>query len=280
MNNNSIHCIDIDNIDWNLFKIIVETCGSFELVGKTMDNLAKYVKPAINLAKEIFDQPLEDLLKTVPEGQNKFHGFQDVKTMTLNKEYARDQIAFHFKPYLSRSLPNNIKDDKEFHDYWNNGIEVIHKLYNEITNLYTPIENRTKLNNDDRSVLTNRRYLNNIDGNIGVEPHSDAGLLTLITSDEDGLEFLQNGEWIKTSSKPYYRFYVNIGDWMLFQTGNYFNYIAGIHRVPKIQHGSNYRHSLIIFLNPAWEEEIETPSGKIVTYKEYLFSSNKTVYFK
>ena len=274
----SIPRIDVDNIDWNVFQEIVETCGSFELVGESMDRLAEYVPAALGLAKNIFDQPREDLLATVPQGPNKFYGFQDVKTNFANREFARDQIAFHFKPYLPRSLPQQVTDDQAFHDYWNQAMPILHKLYNAIAERYVPAENRTDLSNDSRSALSTRRYLKSEDGNVGIEPHSDTALLTLITADEDGLDILKNGEWIRASAKPHYRFYINIGDWQLFQMGNHFPFVAGMYRVPKIQPHEPRRHSLIIFLNPAWDEVLETPSGKKASYQEYLFSADKKIY--
>jgi isopenicillin N synthase-like dioxygenase len=244
-----------------------------------MNQLAPYVTPAIELSKNIFDQPKEDLLATVPEGQNKFHGYQDVKTLTANKEFSRDQVAFHFKPYLAKSLPKNIESDQAFHDYWNHAIPILHKLYTAIADHYgIPEKNdsgvglRTVLNNDDRSVLSTRRYMNNPDGKFGLEAHSDTAILTLISSDQDGLEILKNDEWLRTSAHPYPRFYINIGDWMLFQIGNRFPFKAGMHRVPKVKPQDPCRHSLIIFLNPAWDEKLMTPSGQRASYKEYLFN--------
>lgn len=273
-----VPAIDIDSIDWAVFEEIVETCGSFELVGKSMERLAQFAVPAMELAKNIFDQPKEDLLATVPEGQNKFHGFQDVKSLTAHKEFSRDQVAFHFKPYLAQSLPKNVKDDQAFHDYWNHVIPIIHKLYSAIAERYVALKNRTNLNNDDRSVLSMRRYLNNSDGKVGLEPHSDTDLLTIITADQDGLEILRQGQWIRTSAHPYPRFYVNIGDWMLLQIGEHFPFVAGMHRVPKVKPQDPYRHSLMMFLNPAWDQVLKTPSGKEASYKDYLFSADKTVY--
>ncbi len=256
--------INLDDFNVQDMERALRTHGTIELVGPTIDELASYASQAMETSKEILARPIDELAHLVHQN---FHGFQNVKEDSARKGQTRNQIAFHFKPYRDSRMPEGISDES-LHNYYEHGMNVLHDLYNKIITKFGG-EHRSIFTDDLQSVLTQRRYFANpIPGATGIPAHSDYGLLTLVTSDELGLEVKEGDTWIQASSEPSLRFYVNIGDWLLFQLKNK-KFVAGIHRVPEVQ---KQRHSLALFLNPAYDEALVTPSGKLASYQQYLFS--------
>jgi isopenicillin N synthase-like dioxygenase len=279
--------INLDQFDKETMTRILKTHGSFEIVGPSVEALSESAIAALDQAKTVFDLGPEVLSRVYHKSN--FHGFQNVQSESYEKFLkdgktpVRNQFAFHFKPYLADSipvLPEDIENLKAYSNYYSNSMALLHRLYGKLAEAYhIPIERLTNFKaGPDTSALTSRKYFPDAKGTTGIPPHSDYGLLTLLVSDRDGLEILEGentktGKWIHTSCATPYgpRFYINVGDWLLFQIGNK-EFVAGVHQVPPVDHD---RYSLAVFLNPPHVQKLTTFTGVEVNYGDYLRSDKK-----
>ncbi|MEX2495762.1 MAG: 2OG-Fe(II) oxygenase family protein [Woeseia sp.] len=89
------------------------------------------------------------------------------------------------------------------------------------------------------------------DGYLGVNHHSDAGVLTILLQDEQpGLEIFRRGRWhlVEPCRDA---LVINIGD--IVQVWSNDRYRAALHRV--VTSPDAERFSVPFFLNPSWETE-------------------------
>ncbi|KAL5558581.1 hypothetical protein UlMin_034792 [Ulmus minor] len=112
---------------------------------------------------------------------------------------------------------------------------------------------------------------------IGLPPHTDHGLLTLLMQNElGGLQVFHNNKWISVNPLPY-SFLVNTGDHMEILTNG--KYKSVVHRAlvnnkaTRISIGTAHGPPLNAVVSPAPElldYESQTPAYRGITYKEYL----------
>jgi len=277
--------INLDDINSDDIKDALTNWGTFELVGSTINKLRSLAKNALETSEKLFKLSKEELQKVAdkPDRDREFHGYQNVRKETkesalLGKGPVRSQKAFHYKPYKKEQrIPEGL-DATSYSEYYMERMKVLQRLYKAITEKIFTIDpaRRSGFENDDRSVLTARKYKKpKKEGETGIPPHSDFGLLTLVVSDQPGLEVYKNRQWVAAPSGPDLRFYINVGDWSLIQLNNE-SFTVGLHRVPEVK---DVRHSLALFLNPGFSEELATPKGGKVTFGEYLKHNNKSAYF-
>ena len=98
------------------------------------------------------------------------------------------------------------------------------------------------------------------DAPLGIHPHTDSGLLTLLVQDgHHALEVLHEGQWCLIEPQPN-AFIVNTGDMLQVMSNDYF--VAPEHRVLGSV-GDQYRLSAAYFFNPPYEQVIAalTPEG-------------------
>ena len=98
------------------------------------------------------------------------------------------------------------------------------------------------------------------DAPLGIHPHTDSGLLTLLVQDgHHALEVLHEGQWCLIEPQPN-AFIVNTGDMLQVMSNDYF--VAPEHRVLGSV-GDQYRLSAAYFFNPPYEQVIAalTPAG-------------------
>lgn len=270
--------INLDHFDVDEMRYALENVGTFELVGKAIENLQKAAEDALVLCKEILNLP-KAILKAVPNKD--FNGFQDVRKETKDKAkklgtgLIRNQIAFHCKPYLDLKTPGDLSL-KAYVDYYDQGLAILHTLYRYIAFCYKIDPDRLISYLDDKkSVLTTRKYFPKKEGETGIPAHSDYGLLTLVVSDEKGLKVLRDGIWYSAPHMPGKRAFVNCGDCLIYELIKLgIACKMGIHQVPEID---ALRHSLALFLNPYPEQVFRMPNGEEITYDTYL-KSNKIPY--
>lgn len=183
-----------------------------------------------------------------------------------SKAPIRNQIAFHLRPYYD-ALDTGGVDIQVYYDYYAQGMLVLQRLYQEIGRCFMDKKRMSNFDKDESSMLTSRRYYQCKENDAGIptHAHTDYGLLTLAISDQPGLEVLKNVDWIAAPcGTPLPRFYVNVGDWLLFQLNNK-AFIPGIHRVPNVM---AQRFSVLLFLNPDNNDSIETTNG-MGTFQQY-----------
>jgi isopenicillin N synthase-like dioxygenase len=91
----------------------------------------------------------------------------------------------------------------------------------------------------------------NFGGRLGVNPHTDAGAITLLLQDEQpGLQFFHRDVWWPVEPHPDL-LVVNLGD--IAQVWSNDRYIAPLHRA--IVHSSHERFSVPYFFNPVYSAE-------------------------
>ena len=98
------------------------------------------------------------------------------------------------------------------------------------------------------------------DAPLGIHPHTDSGLLTLLVQDgHHALEVLHEGQWCLIEPQPN-AFIVNTGDMLQVMSNDYF--VAPEHRVLGSV-GDQYRLSAAYFFKPPYEQVIAalTPEG-------------------
>lgn len=276
----SIPQINIDEFDKVTMTNILKNYGSFEVVGPSVDKLSEQAIEALKESKQVLNLPLESLERVYHQ---LFNGFQNVHKETSEaferdgKRPIRNQIAYHFKPYLEPRIPEGIKDLKAIANYYTQAASFLYRLYDKIADTFIKPDQKTVFKEDAQtSCLTIRKYFPGKEGESGITPHTDFGLLTLVVSDRDGLEILEGrnvneGRWLNAPygnpGKP--RFYINVGDWLFLQTGNE-EFGAGIHRVPNVEED---RYSLILFMNPPgiakFNQTLITLDGVKMDYLEF-----------
>lgn len=107
---------------------------------------------------------------------------------------------------------------------------------------------------------TVNHYRSHLPGRIGIVEHTDSGFITVLYTDQPGLEILHAGEWQSVEVQSEY-FIVNLGDCLEILTRNSPQPItAVIHRVPESpsnrEHGD--RSSFTVFIGPRYDMVIYT----------------------
>jgi isopenicillin N synthase-like dioxygenase len=94
------------------------------------------------------------------------------------------------------------------------------------------------------------RCLSNFENHLGVNPHTDAGAITLLLQDEPGLQVFHRGEWQLVEPNPDL-LVVNLGD--IAQVWSNDRYVAPLHRA--VVRSSYERYSVPYFFNPTYSAE-------------------------
>jgi isopenicillin N synthase-like dioxygenase len=90
-----------------------------------------------------------------------------------------------------------------------------------------------------------------VEGNLGINPHTDAGALTLLLQDDQpGLEVFRDGEWYLVEPRRD-ALVVNIGD--IVQVWSNDRYVAALHRV--LANTNAERFSAPFFFNPVYSAD-------------------------
>lgn len=117
------------------------------------------------------------------------------------------------------------------------------------------------------------------DEGIGHNKHTDIGSLTLLFSEQWGLQVLspRNGEWEFIRPNPPHAV-INVGDSLRFLTGGKLN--SCVHRVVPVDGTTQeeHRYSIAYFLRPEDNARYTDSNGKEVTAKEW--HDNKYLVFQ
>lgn len=295
--------IDLDAFEPSQMDYILKNCGSFELVGPRIEQLRPLAEQAFQLGKEILRLPLSSLEDVNEDPDTKEidrtrHGFENFKKITRqNREKAKaagqdplsvpiqNQIVYHYNRYIEQQKSRmNLSKIPCYDDgtllnisaidaYDREGGKLLWDLYNKMADHFIKQENRTVSGEDSQFVITLRRYFKDKDGDVYINEHSDLLLLTLAISDQAGFEIKLGDAWIDAPYEPKFRFYVNIGDWLLFQTGSS-DYCKGIHRVIDIP---AERHFMGLFFGPLPYERLTMPDGTNQSWEEFVFGTNNKI---
>lgn len=271
--------INLDDFDNDVLIDAMQNYGTFELIGPTIEKLSELAEKVLAKNKEILNLPEIELQKI--EGKE-FSGYMNIlkhsqKVAAEKGGTVLNQIGYFYKPY-DRVIPEGV-DIQVLDDYYHQGLALLNCLYRRMaTTLKIDANNLSNYENDVQSLLSLKRYYKSMDGATGIQPHRDYNILTLVVSDQPGLEVQHavTGEWIAAPNAPGLRFFGNVGDWFKMQLKEKV-FTAGMHRVEAVKRVE--RHSAIFFFTSPWGEKQETPKGPVVTFKEFL-ASDKTPYIE
>lgn len=102
---------------------------------------------------------------------------------------------------------------------------------------------------------------------VGHRKHTDVGSLTLLFSEQWGLQVIPTGNssWEFVAPRPGHAI-VNVGDSLRFASGNSFN--SCIHQVVPMDRAEN-RYSIAYFLRPESEKDFKDSEGRRVTASQW-----------
>lgn len=136
-------------------------------------------------------------------------------------------------------------------------------------------EDKHRVGEDSRTTLVLFRYpkqaLAEADAGVGHNKHTDIGTLTLLFSEQWGLQVLspETSEWSFVAPKADHAV-INVGDSLRFLSGHQLN--SCVHRVlPKTSTGrqEEHRYSIAYFLRPEDKAMYRDSKGRMITAKEW-----------
>lgn len=102
---------------------------------------------------------------------------------------------------------------------------------------------------------------------LGLHKHTDTGSLTVLFSEQWGLQVLLAGGWHYVEPRPGHAI-VNVGDMLRFMSGHRFH--SCVHRVqPVTQRQEESRYSIIFFLRAEDNAVLKDHEDKVLTAKEW-----------
>lgn len=292
--------INLDQFDAVQMEHILMTSSSFELTGQAVEELSLLLAAeTIKDVQNLLDLPRENLEKVrMDKWTGSKHGFQDMKSLTeSNRQQAivkgkdplsvdiQNHLLYCYNPYTEKRLsPDQSKiptksdggpfNMENIERYYMAGGSILCDLYDKIAEFFIKPDIKSQLIEEKKLTLALRRYFKNGEDEVGISEHADYSLLTLVVSNESGLDIYSvKDDWVTVPHQPLYRFHVNIGTWTVFQMDSPL-YQQGIHRVQAVP---RERHTLALFLYPSFTDRIMVPidekipgTGKEMTFKEYL----------
>jgi isopenicillin N synthase-like dioxygenase len=237
--------------DYGFFYVPIESMNE-------IDNMIKKVK-------EYFNLPINDKLKQI---LNK----DGLGYVPMNK--IREGIRVTKESYTY--IPNKIISpfEKEFNEYYNYASLIAKNIFLQLMSTSNiPVEKYIDYINPFYTTLSILHYPpilesnNDISSWVGISPHTDWGFITVLYTDNEGLEIFIDNEWVKVPNKPNH-FIVNIGDMLeLLSNGKY---KSTLHRVIN----KSEKYTLALFFDPHIDNIIypylESNLYKPIKYDDYL----------
>lgn len=223
-----------------------------------MTNILNYTKNYFSLNEEI---KLKDIM--TPNGL----GYAPLKRVKLNKTIIEMKESYSFR--------NQTKND------------ILENYYNTLSDysklIYSKIIESLNINNDlnksfnTLTLIHYPEYEKNNNNIIGIAPHTDWGLLSILFTTTDGLQIYVNNEWINIPTIENH-FIVNIGDMLEIISNGV--YKSTLHRVLTI----NEKYSIVFFFEPDLDYLVKpnmiTEKNKYneIYFKDYLKMKLKESY--
>ena len=191
------------------------------------------------------------------------------------------QIARSEMLDTSSSLPQAAKDNLDLFDRFIRASDTITKTIlarlSEIFSLAagSRFEDVHRVGEDSRTTLVLFRYpkqaLTDADAGVGHNKHTDIGTLTLLFSEQLGLQVLspETSTWNFVAPKPDHAV-INVGDSLRFLSGHVLN--SCVHRVlPKTATGrqEEHRYSIAYFLRPEDATQYRDSKGRMITARAW-----------
>jgi isopenicillin N synthase-like dioxygenase len=215
------------------------------------------VDQLIMLAKKYFESRNKNIID-----KESGLGFMPLTFGKINKNQIEYRESFSYRPNMK-----NFEYDKQFETFFYSLRNKADKIFQEvIESLGLDIENYRGAMSF--STLNISHYPYHDQTRCGIAEHSDWGLLTLLFTDNIGLQIYTNNEWFDVPNIPNH-FIVNIGDMLeIISNGRY---KSTKHRVITTKE----KYSIIFFYEPKLDFLVK-PHVSSDNYPEVIFKD----YFK
>lgn len=214
--------------------------NNMELINRMLEAIKKYFALSLNIKME---QP---------------HCSNGLGYIPMNRVRRGIKVSKESYTYI----PNKIRaiDEDIYKEYYTYTINVAKTIFSQIMDsLNIPLEKYNNIIEKSSATLSVLHYpkVEMNDKIIGIPPHCDWGLITVLYTDNDGLEVSINDKWYNIPHKEGY-FIVNIADMVEILTNG--KYRSTLHRVINKEE----KYSMALFYEPSIDTEI-----KPIEYNKY-----------
>jgi isopenicillin N synthase-like dioxygenase len=241
--------IEFDTLNLTTFDInkMISTHGFFYYPVSNMD----LINRMLSTIKEYFELPLE--VKARQPHNKEGLGYIPMNRVRRGLKVSKESYTY---------IPNKIESlyESTYSEYYDHTIEVAKKIFIEIMNsLDINLDKYNHIIKTSSATLSLLHYPNITmdDKTIGIPPHSDWGLITVLYTDNDGLQVSIDNKWYNIPHKEGY-FIVNIADMVEILTNG--RYKSTLHRVINREE----KYSMALFYEPSIDTLIEP-----IEYKQY-----------
>lgn len=220
------------------------------------------VNKMMNSVKEYFILPLNK--KKLQPHNKEGLGYIPCNRIRGGKTITKESFTF---------IPNKIVsyDDNTFNDYYNMVQKIARKIFTEIMNSIMIDQNKyNDIINMATSTMSILHYpkitMNN--NMVGISPHTDWGLITILYTEVGGLQVNINNKWHNVPPKKDH-FIINIADMVEILTGGI--YKSTLHRVIN----TDEKYSIAMFYEPNKKAiikpitKINGSNYKTIKYEDY-----------
>lgn len=245
---------DIDNLDM-LYQCMTQYGFCYIPIDQ---NKIALTNNLVNLSKDFFDlnNETKNMYLMNKDGIGYIH--KNRHSVKNNITEIKEQISIR---------PNEIslgeKYDLILHQYYESICSIANKIF---INLLKCIGFTEEIYTEFFNTLTLLHYKqdeSSLGNDLGIRQHTDWGLVTILWTDNDGLQLKINDEWINVPTLKDY-FVINVGDMLEILSGG--KYKSTIHRVIV----KDEKYSIALFFEPSLSTIIK-PLELNDNYKEISF---------
>ena len=248
----------LDTLDTNNFNIdkMISNHGFFYYPVENKDN----VNNMMETVKKYFDLPLEKKMLQP-------HNTMGLGYIPMNRVRRGVTITKESYTYIPNKIISPFEDN--FNNYYNMMENIAKKIFIEImNNLHINKNKYSDMIDNSTATLSILHYpaIEMKKQMIGISPHTDWGLLTILYTDNNGLQVNINNKWINIPYKKDH-FIINIADMIEIITNG--KYKSTIHRVIN----TNEKYSIAYFYEPPKDYIIKPLiENEIIKYKSVKYS--------
>ena len=223
-------------------------------------NNTKLVDTMLDTVKEYFSQP--EHIKN-----NQRHNSDGLGYIGKNRTRKSSNIVVTKESFTY--IPNKIKtiDENVFSEYYNYVKNIAEDIFHQIMDsnninknkyidIITPPNATLSILHYPQVEMTNKM--------VGIHPHCDWGLITVLYTDNNGLQININNRWINVPTKKDH-FIINIADMVEILTNG--KYKSTLHRVINQEE----KYSMALFFEPR-KDSIIKPIGESNAYSPVRYS--------
>ncbi|EIW65088.1 2OG-Fe-II oxygenase family oxidoreductase [Trametes versicolor FP-101664 SS1] len=271
---------------------VCKTHGFFYLDLQTCEpgrQILEAEQGVLRFMERFFGQPLD--VKMLEDRKSHTHGFKPVGTFSGTKNGSRDcyetlKVSRAEMVEKSPKLPEDVKKQEQLFDTFISLSQLITQTLlerlSDALGLAGParLEQFHRDGEDTNTTLVMLHYPpSDSDDTIGHNKHTDIGSITLLFSEQWGLQVWspETDSWAFIQPRPHGHATINVGDSLRFLSQK--QLYSCLHRVipPVGGRQSEDRYSIAYFLRPENNAVYEDPNGKKVTAREW--HDNKYVMF-